>query len=167
LGVGIHQNAILAFDEGMNCGVGRVNLYRCLVTLQNVVSDETLSDLNLNVRAREVRDLRGGPIRHTQNICVVELKFSAGSVSGGNAVVDRNGSVHRNGDPLAVVTALRRNVSTDEADACNAGLILICLIGLLIILVVGRLTILTVALIVLLIRWRRSLVLGARGQPYE
>jgi hypothetical protein len=168
----------------MNCSVGRINLDGRFVALQDRIGDESLSNLNLNVGAREVGDFGGGPVRHAQDVCVVELKFGTGPVSGRNAVVGRDRSIYCYGDPLAIVTALRGNVPAHEADARNAGLILIRLIGLPIGLLVRLLirflairtvalvllAVLAVTLVVLLIGrpWRRrSLVLRTRRHPRQ
>lgn len=121
LRVGIYENAEFALaTEGADGRVRSVNFGLCFAALQDVVSNQALPNLYLNLFAVQGGDASGRTIGQAQNVRKVELEFRAGFLAGGDAIILGDGRVDSDRDPLAVVAALRGNVTLNLADAGDA-----------------------------------------------
>jgi hypothetical protein len=136
--VGIDEDAILAFSERMDRHVGRVNFRSRLAALQQRVGNESLPDLDLDLRACQIRDFRSRAARHAQDVRIVQLYLRSRIMARRDAVARDDRRVQRHGYPIAIVTALRRDIAVDIADSRCARLRLSRFWGLLLFLRAGR-----------------------------
>ena len=118
----IHFHAINSvFLRGVNGDVGGVNFDVSFAALENCVVNQSASDLYLDLGTRQTGDRSQRVVAKTQNIGMIELHFSPGTDTGRDLVTAHDRLVQRAGRPIAGISALRRNISVNQADARYAG----------------------------------------------
>src|ERR1700691_3267338 len=118
--IGPNFNAEYAiFVRRMQRDVGRVDLRLSFTFTKDGVIGQALSDLNLNVLLREVRDVGLGIRSQAKNVGVVELYLRSPARSSGNFIAVDHGLIQDCRRPRAGIPALRRDVAMNHADAAH------------------------------------------------
>jgi len=119
--VGSNQNSKAGFASlGANGNVGRIDLCVRIAVLVHGVVRHAVSKLNLDLRARELRDVGLRMLSQAEHVGIVELKLSAPFVAGRNAVTREHGSVEHSRGPVFRIATLCRNIAMNQTDARHA-----------------------------------------------
>src|SRR5208283_3024099 len=119
--VGSHKNSKARFAPlGANGNVGCIDFGIRIAVLVDGVVRHSVPKLNLNLRARELRNIGLRMLSQAQHVGIVELKFGARFVAGGNAVTREDGGVEHSRGPVFGIAALRGNVTMNQTDARHA-----------------------------------------------
>jgi hypothetical protein len=119
--VGSHKNAKARFAPlGANGNVRRVDFGIRIAVLVDGVVRHSVPKLNLNLRARELRNIGLRVLSQAQHVGIVELKFGARFIAGGNAVTREHGGIEHSRGPVFGIAALRGNVTVNQTDARHA-----------------------------------------------
>ena len=105
---------------GANGDVGRIDFRVRIAALVHGVVRHTVSQLNLDLRARQLRDVGLRVFRQPERVGIVKFKFSACFVAGRNPISGKHGSIQRRRRPILGIAALRRHIAMNQADACHA-----------------------------------------------
>jgi hypothetical protein len=100
--------------------VGRVHFRPDFAGLESSVRSLALAHLDLNFLVGQAGDIRLRTPAQAQNVREIELQLGAGIVTRRNLVAGDDRSVESGRGHVSRVAALRRNVSMDQADACDA-----------------------------------------------
>src|SRR5258708_29016780 len=103
----------------MHCYIRSINLRLDFALIEDAIVRESLPKLNLNVLVRKVRN-RGLRIRsQPKNVGEIELHLGAAASSSRNLITTEYGLVQHGRRPIAGVSALRRHVAMNHADAAH------------------------------------------------
>src|SRR5208282_1528474 len=120
-----NQNAKARFAPlGANGYVGSIDFSVGIATFEYRVVRHAMSKLNLDLRARELHQVRLAVLGQPKRVGIVEFQFSPRLVSGRNPVTRQHGSIQHRRRPILRVAALRRYVAMNQTHAGHAILLL-------------------------------------------
>jgi hypothetical protein len=105
---------------GTNRNVRSVDLCIRIAIAEYGVVRHSACQLNLNLRARQLRNVGLGMFRKTKGVRIVKLKFGARFVASRNAITGEHGSVDHRRRPTSGVATLGGHVAVNQADARHA-----------------------------------------------
>ena len=105
---------------GADGNVRSINFRTRVAVTEHGVIRHSARQLNLNLRARQLRDICLGMLRESKRVGIVELNFGARSIASRNTVARQHRRIDRSCRPTTGITALRRNIAMHQADACHA-----------------------------------------------
>jgi hypothetical protein len=115
-------NPIAPLLERSNGYVRGVDLDLGLAPLQDRQIEDAFLDLNLELRAGQVRQLDFGAVTQANRVGVVELDLSARLRARGNRVAAHQRRVDRQGHPVSGVPPLAGDVAMNQADSRHSRL---------------------------------------------
>jgi hypothetical protein len=119
--VGRNQNSEARFAPlGANGYVWRIDFRVRIAAAVHGVVRHAVPKLNLNLRTRQLHDVRLCVFRQAKRIRVIEFKFGARFVAGRNTVPREHGSVQHRSRPILRIATLRGNIAMNQADARDA-----------------------------------------------
>jgi hypothetical protein len=105
---------------GTNRNVRSVDLRIRIAIAEHGIVRHSACQLNLNLRARQLREVGLGMFRKTKGVRIVKLKLCARFIASRNAIAGEHGSVNHSRRPASGVATLCGHVAVNQADARHA-----------------------------------------------